>query len=365
MKIVIDARLYGLHHRGIGRYLMQLVNGLINSQSPHDYVLLIDPAAQDKLPKLPRNITSQEAPYRIYSLAEQIYLPRLIKKISPALVHWTHVSAPFFCPAPFVVTIHDLIIHHAPAERASRLPGLVYWFKVLAYRVLTRHLVHQAKKIITVSQAVGADIAHYYPQARTKIEAIHLAPTSWPPAEYRPINKPFILMVGAAYPHKNLENGLRAAAIMRQKYPDLELRLVGRSDFFAKKLVAWAEAQGYKDWFIFMGQVSDAELVGLYEKCQAYFLPSLQEGYGLGAVEAAAAGAAVVAADIPVLREVMAGGALYAEPQDVSGLAQALIKVMDPEIKAALKQAAARVVAKYSWVETVRKTQAVYDKSIE
>lgn len=365
MKIVIDARLYGLHHRGIGRYLIELINGLIKDESPYTYILLVDPKAIDKLPSLPPNITTVAAPYRVYSIAEQLFLPRLIKKISPDLVHWTHFSAPYFCSAPYVITIHDLILHHAPNERASRLPGLIYWLKILAYRKLLARLIHRAKNIITVSQSVADDIIKYYPLASAKINVIHLAPPLLPPAEYLPINNPFLLMVGAAYPHKNIERVIQAVALVRQHYPNLELRLVGRLDFFSNKLKAWVESNGWADWIIFMDKISDAQLVGLYKKCEAYCLLSLQEGFGLGLVEAAVAGAPIVASDIAVFHEVIGAGACYADPKNISSIAEVIRNILNPKVKHEVIARALKEISKFSWPKTIADTLLVYRRTIE
>jgi len=41
MKILIDARMYGLEHAGIGRYVEQLVNQLVILDVNNDYVILL------------------------------------------------------------------------------------------------------------------------------------------------------------------------------------------------------------------------------------------------------------------------------------------------------------------------------------
>ena len=364
MKIAIDARLYGLHHRGLGRYLIELVKGLIATGTKHQYFLLIDPKAQSSLPSLPKHFITVAAPYRVYSLAEQTKLPRMINRLQPDLVHFTHFSAPYFCPAPFVVTIHDLILHHAPTERATHLPSALYWSKIAAYHLLLKRLVKKARHVITVSQTVATDLKKCYPQAVGKTSTIYQGVSPLPPGQALGPSPPYLLAVGATYPHKNIERAVAAVAMVRQQYPKLELWLAGRIDFFADKLKSWLRQQGYLTWVKFLGEVSDADLAALYRGSQAYLLPSLEEGFGLGALEALACGTVVVAADIPALREVLGPeGALFVEPTNTLALAAAISKIMGDDFRSDLKRAAQPILARYSWSDTVQQTLSVYEQA--
>ncbi|KKT17351.1 MAG: Glycosyl transferase group 1 [Parcubacteria group bacterium GW2011_GWB1_43_66] len=338
MKILIDARLYGLHHRGLGRYLVELIKGIISADKINQYILLIDPATRRQFPVLPPNIVLQEAPYRVYGLSEQILIPRLIKKLKPDLVHWT--------------------------ERASRLPGLFYWFKVTVYRCLIKRLVKKANRIITVSQTVAADLKYFYPFASKKIVTIYLAPAELPRASAVMPNNPYLLAVGAAYPHKNLDRVITAVSLVRKKIPNLELYLVGRIDFFADRLKQSIKSQGYSDWVKFLGQVSDKDLSNLYQGCQAYLLLSLQEGFGLGPLEAISQGALVIASDIPVLREVLNNGALLADPSSLASMVETIVNSFKPEVREQTLTAAKHILKKYSWSETVNKTLKIYQEAI-
>lgn len=366
-KIIIDARLYGLKHRGLGRYLVELINGLIKLEAHYHYILLIDNRTDAHLPPLPANMSTVAAPYPIYSWSEQRFLPGLIKSIKPALVHWIHFNAPYFCPAPFIITIHDLILHQFPNERATTLPPAIYWTKILAYRLLMRRLVNKAQKIITVSRSVAEQVKHYYPHSKSKITVVPLGPSHLPTVKTaKPLVRPYLLMVGAAYPHKNLERVIAAVASLRKRWPELELRLVGRKDFFYSRLEKLVKDLGYDRWVIFMGELSDSDLAGWYQHCQAYLLLSLQEGFGLGALEAAAMGAPVIAADIPVLHEVMSEAALYVEPTNIEAIAQTIELVLtDNKLREKLISNASLVLKRYDWSLTAAQTLAVYQQVIE
>src|SRR3990167_4546569 len=110
MRILIDARLYGLENAGLGRYLMNLLAELSKLDKENEYTLLLRKKYFNRL-KLPANFTAVKADFRHYSVAEQFMLPVLILKLKPDLVHFPHFNIPLFCPAPFVVTIHDILMH--------------------------------------------------------------------------------------------------------------------------------------------------------------------------------------------------------------------------------------------------------------
>ena len=73
---------------------------------------------------------------------------------------------------------------------------------------------------------------------------------------------------------------------------------------------------GLGDGSMLPGFVSDEALACLYRGAAAVVSPSLAEGFGLPAVEAAACGAPVVLSDIPAHRETLGDAALFFPPRD-------------------------------------------------
>jgi len=74
------------------------------------------------------------------------------------LVHFPYFSVPIYYRRPFVITIHDLIIHHYPTGKASTLPSPIYYAKLLGYKYVIKKAAQKAQKVITVSEATKEEI---------------------------------------------------------------------------------------------------------------------------------------------------------------------------------------------------------------
>ena len=76
--------------------------------------------------------------------------------------------------------------------------------------------------------------------------------------------------------------------------------------------------------------------------------PARYEPFGLAVLEAAAAGCALVLADIPTLREVWEGAAVFVDPDDAAGLRHAIEGLCAGPGRQALQRAARARAARYS-----------------
>ena len=126
---------------------------------------------------------------------------------------------------------------------------------------------------------------------------------------------------GGVSPHKNVETLLDAYAML-----DAPPRLViaGALDdevyaSSAARVRARIDALGLGDRVVLPGFVPDEILAALYRRAVAVVNPSLAEGFGLPAVEAAACGAPVVLSDLPAHRETLGGAACFFDPRDATG----------------------------------------------
>lgn len=317
MRLVIDARLYGIEHRGIGRYTSSFLNALVKLESKHEFIILIDPRNKDRLSNLPSNWRLVPVRARVYTWFEQIAVAFVIFWLKADLVHFLHFNAPWFVPTKRIITVHDLIINHFPDSRASRLPKFLYKIKLASYFMLIRHNLKKATQILTVSKFVSSDIQNIYKMADSKIKPIYLADElSLVTPKPIVVPKNYFLYVGAAYPHKNLSLLIKAWYRFNKEQPDYKLLIVGKMDKFMQDVKNEFDNLVKGENLIFTNEVDDSTLVYLYKNCQAFVTASLMEGFGLGPLEAIKQSKLSILSDIPVFREVYDSYPLYFKSDD-------------------------------------------------
>src|SRR5262249_51212387 len=145
-----------------------------------------------------------------------------------------------------------------------------------------------------------------------------------------PQGERFFLFWGGISPHKNVETLVEAYARFRRGRADAPLLvLVGDldSDSYlssAASVRARIASHGLGDAVEMTGSLPDEALACLCSAATAVVLPSLAEGFGLPAVEAAACGAPLALSDLPAHRETIGESALYFPPTSVDDLAEIL-----------------------------------------
>ena len=110
-----------------------------------------------------------------------------------------------------------------------------------------------------------------------------------------------------------------------------------------------------------LGQLEGNELPALLGLRPVFVSAATFEPFGLAALEAAAAGCALVLSDIPTFRELWDGAAIFIDPTDASGFAGAIAGVVDDQARRCeLGQAAARRASRFTPAATARGMAAIY-----
>jgi glycosyltransferase involved in cell wall biosynthesis len=157
-------------------------------------------------------------------------------------------------------------------------------------------------------------------------EPIDLAEWRRSLAEHRPRAGRFtVLFVGRFYRRKRVDVLLRAAAILRTRAPEMEVRIVGNGpcDGRWRTLARELDLAGTVTW---LGDVSRAELAREYAAASLVCQPSVQEGFGIVLLEAMAAGKPIVAANAAAVPEV-APHATLVEPDSAEALAEGIARL--------------------------------------
>lgn len=121
------------------------------------------------------------------------------------------------------------------------------------------------------------------------------------------------------------------------------------------------------DRFGFHGSVADEKLRELYLSNDVFVLPSIymNEAFGLVTLEAAAAGCAVVASDLPGVREVVEDFGILIKPRDIETLRKTLIQLMHPGYRGKIASRGASIKKKYSWNKTSKDYEKLYLNILE
>ncbi len=364
-KIGIDVRLW--KETGIGRYIRNLVLNLGEFDKDNTYVFFAKRSDFEEIKRSAKNVKFElitcEIPW--HSVKEQFEFPRLLNKYNLDLMHFPYFSVPAFYNKPFVVTVHDLIINHFPTGQATTLPLPFYLIKKMGYSVVIKNAIVKSKKILVPSKATKQEILDHYAVGDDKV---HITPEGvdtdiihFKPVIFKEKN-PYFLYVGNAYPHKNVERLIDAFQIFSEKHPEYILRLVGKKDFFYKRLIEKVKTPNVE----FMGYVNDSDLAKLYKYSRATFVPSLMEGFGLPALEAMAVGCLVVASDIPAFREVCSSSAIYFDPNNRTQMKDIFKNIlsMSENKKEVYITKGKNQAKKFSWDIMVQQTREVYESSI-
>ncbi len=255
------------------------------------------------------------------------------------------------------VVIHDAGVFSTPAAYSRKFR--------LWYKFLQRLLVFSGARIITVSKFSQGEIAARLGCRPADVGVVregadHMARILSDPsvlAEHGLVPSGYVLAVGTLAAHKNLAAlGVLADRLAAAGKVLVITGALGSAAFAAGPPAGLPAAARY------VGRVSDAALKALYEHAACYVVPSLYEGFCLPAVEAAACGCAVAAADIPALRETCGDAAVYFNPHQPAQIAQTVLGLLaDPQRLATMRSAARAHVAPMTWARAAQRLADLVD----
>ncbi|EKE14387.1 MAG: Glycosyl transferase, group 1 [uncultured bacterium] len=180
------------------------------------------------------------------------------------------------------------------------------------------------------------------------------------------IEKPYLLYVGNAYPHKNLE---RLARVFKKLVKDdrlkLKLVLVGKEDYFSERLKKEVVDEGISQDIIFTGFIKDRYLALLYQHALLFVFPSLAEGFGLPPLEAMSHGLPVVSSNATCLPEILGEAANYFNPKDDEEMRQKMKRMVeDDDLRKKFIKKGFDQVKKYSWGKLALETKELYERCL-
>lgn len=238
-----------------------------------------------------------------------------------------------------IVTCHDLDAFRCLLDPAAE--PRPRWFRALARRTLDG--LRGAAAVACISEATRAAILRHGLLPAERLRVAHLAthPSCRPDPEAEaeaeaeavlgpPTDAPEILHVGSNIPRKRIDVLLNVFARIKDAIPAARLVKVGGR--FTPQQQAHAEALGVAGSVAFVPYIDPARhavIAAIYRRAALVLMPSDAEGFGIPVAEAMACGAAMLASDLPVLREVGGDAILYRPVGDVDAWADAALHYLE------------------------------------
>lgn len=268
----------------------------------------------------------------------------------PIIRHWKTKT---------IAVIHDLAFHEYPEQFRYKDWLLLHTFSA--------QVAKEADAIIAVSEATKKDIEKYYGR-KDSVYVVHhgidhdrfkafseeerSAGLLRLQAAYPSLQRPYLLYVGQIQPRKNI--GSLIAAFEQLNREDIQLVIAGGHGWHQDETLRRISSSPRKESIIMTGAVPDDLLPALYANSEAFILPSLQEGFGIPLIEAAACGAPLVTSNRSSMKEIAEEAAILINPEDVSSLMQGIAEALTN--KTSLSAKSIQLAKRFSWDTTAKET---------
>ncbi len=388
MKIGIDIR-YALHtRRGIGSYILNLIENLALIDKINQYFLYTDVDDTDgvmpkqdnfKIVKLSLNkysldrVDRNQTKSKLFAIWEQVLLPIQANADKLDILHCLGNTAPLYLNSSIqlMLTVHDVMF----ALPSTILPKPKSLYSSLFNKYCTwllPRIVRRAATTITVSNYSMKDILDY-----TQIDShkIHVIYPGIDPGFQRIDNKTieefrnkfnlstkFILAFGAPDPRKNTVTVLKAFLNFCEINNDRSLVIAGVSDSYKSTLVKQISLSEFRHRITILPFVNEEDLVSLYNAADLVLYPSLYEGCGFPVLESMACGTPVIAANVTSIPEVAGDAAILVDPLNIDEITDALIELSaDEELRRTLIEKGNRQALEFSWRRTAQENFNIYN----
>jgi D-inositol-3-phosphate glycosyltransferase len=255
-------------------------------------------------------------------------LPAAIRAARRAdLVHTTTYNAAIpaaiaarLAHKPAVLTVHEVFGRQwQQMPGMNRLLGYGYrWFEALVLRLgfdhfitpsdFTRNRLPDPERATTVHNAVDHD---FWSRDRHRARPL--------PGTFR------YLYFGRPGVSKGVEDLLDAAERVQRDLPDSRLVLILSREPAAQYRRMKRRIEALRDHVILVDSVPRDELPSYLLGAHCVVVPSISEGFGYSAIEAASLGCRVIATSGHATEELLKGVATFVPPRDPEALAQAIL----------------------------------------
>jgi glycosyltransferase involved in cell wall biosynthesis len=386
VKIAVDASCWN-NRRGFGRFTRELLRALLQCDHKNEYFFLIDEASLPVCDFPARASTIVVKTRRAAAAAAAADGNRPIRDIlRMTKAAWSGFNLIFF-PAVYsyfpvpprmkcIVTFHDAIAENHPSLIFPDRRAKLFW------TLKTMVANYQADLLVTVSENARKGIVEHWKISPQRVRVItegaspifrHLCDSGALALVLKrfglPADARFLLYVGGISPHKNLQFlvGAFLKVVREPAHADLKLLLVGdyeQDPFYSSfpSLSNLVRQQG-SSCVVFTGYLPDEQLLHLYNGALALAFPSLEEGFGLPAVEGMACGTPILASNTGSLPEIVGDAGLFFDPRNESELLwQMHLLLTDHDMRRDLAERGQVRAARFTWTRSAESLRTIFEE---
>lgn len=403
MRIVLDLQACqgSSKHRGIGRYSMALAQAMLRRGGDHDFRIVLNNHFPDTVAPLrqaldgllpPSHISTFALPGPIWEhdhgnawrlrAAEQLREYHL-GTLQPDVVHVTSLFEGLTenaCASLLhgrgqfdtAVTLYDLI-PLVRKETYLRDENAARWYYRKLQSLKNAELLlaisgHSRREAIDALQIPGERIVNISSAVDDIFRQEELAPDQVAALKAKfGLARPFIMYTGGIDYRKNIEGLIEAYAMLpgelRARYQLAVVCSVQEHDRVRLHDLAARFGLAPQD-LVLTGFVSDQELVALYNLTELFVFPSLQEGFGLPALEAMSCGVPVIGSNNSSIPEVIGRADALFDPNQAGDIMRKMREVLtDANFAQDLRQHGLRQCREFSWDASARKTLEAFEQA--
>ncbi|MFN8429532.1 MAG: glycosyltransferase family 1 protein [Spirosomataceae bacterium] len=366
MRIGIEAqRIFRSHKHGMDVVALELVKAIQNIDTKNQYYIFIKKDEDNSCLKSTPNVKVIETSSYPYIIWEQIILPIYAWYYKIDLLHCTSNTAPFFCPCPIILTLHDVIF--LEKRKGKNTMSSYQKFGNLYRKWLVPAIIRRTAKVITISHQERENILGLTNLENQKLEVIHNGVSknfghkipetlAFEMSEKFLLGDEFALFLGNVEPRKNTPNLLKAFVAYAQNHPDFQLVITGVNRKFVADQMQPNSSNILKRQIITPGFVSQDELTFLYSYAKVFLFPSLREGFGLPILEAMSQGTPVITSNTSSMPEVAGDAAILIDPNDPRQITAAMEKLIkNHTLRQELSTKGKERIGHFSWENTAKK----------
>ncbi|MBI1725261.1 MAG: glycosyltransferase family 4 protein [Candidatus Tectomicrobia bacterium] len=388
MRIAFDARPLRHHWgRGVGQFWRGFFSHLLARDDKDEFVFHltrgVPPRLEDFCPPGAKNgyrgrvsvRLSEGLPEELAWVREQLTLSRDNRRDRIDVWHCLFQrNVPLQGGKNIVAHVFDMMpIVNAPLYVEKR--GGMVGAKIRLYEKYLKTALPRVCRIIAISEQTKRDIVEVTGAEAERVRVVHLAVEERfqkleleglreTVRELYDVPGPYLLYVGGIEYRKGCDPLLRAFRNIADRFRDLTLVMVGKTEGrYPERVLQMAADLGVEDRVIFTGFVPDEHLPILYNGAEVFVYPSSYEGFGLPVLEAMACGAPVVTTSATSIPEVAGEAALLVPPGDEEALAREIEGLLsDPERRREMGRRGIQRASHFTWDRVLCETLAVYQE---